>query len=482
MSTDTPSNAPLTRAGVLSRIDRFPKWGLSATSVLTIGLGMLFVQYDIFNINVSFAQTCLQIIEACAASGPDQFVGLPIFVSLVGYAVGALTLGPLSDRFGRHSMLIISMLITGVGSLYSVLSPDEFHFAASRFVTGIGVGADLAIINVFINEISPRRLRGRYTSTMFIMAALGSALGVWLGLLLTTPATPWPDGLPFAAASESFDSGWRWVYGIGAILAVFSLLLRVALPESPRWLADRGRLEEADRVIDRMEERATRRLPLLPVDPEAMVEPASNAGVLAAIKELFSSRKYLGRLATLSVAWLLAYVTIYGFSGAFTSVLVRQGYTIGEAGIFSAVGLIGFIAAALVARQVVDHLERKYWMLIGTVITIIGILLVVAGGSSPVVVFIGAIVLFFGQNFWVPAQYALTAESFPTRSRTTAYALADSIGHAGAGLGVFLLVPVLSQLSLLWTMLGLVAFLLAASFVNFLAPSTKNKTLEEISA
>ncbi|QIM18983.1 MFS transporter [Leucobacter coleopterorum] len=479
------SNVPTTHSThttILNRIDRFPRWGLSTASVVTISLGMLFVQYDIFNINVSFVQTCLQIIDQCSPGNSDTFIGLPIFMSLLGYGVGALILGPLSDRFGRHSMLIVSMVITGVGSLYSVLSFDELNFMLSRLITGIGVGADLAIINVFVSEVSPRRMRGKYTSLMFIMAAFGSALGIWLGLILTTPMTSWPSGLPFALASENFDQGWRWVYAIGAALAIISIFLRVALPESPRWLADRGQLTEAASVVTRMEKLATRVSPLLAEEdlPVSAVEHAP--GTLRAIRELFKSPRYLRRLAVLGVAWGLGYLTIYAFSGAFTSVLVRQGFTAGEAGMISAVGLLGFIAAAFVARSVVDRLERKWWMLVGAAITVVGAVIIAVGNGIPSVMFAGAFVLFFGQNLWIPAQYTLTAESFPTRFRTTAYALADSIGHVGGGLGVFLLVGSLGQLPLQATMLGLVSFLVLGSLVNLLAPNTRGKNLEAISA
>ncbi|HIY64906.1 MAG TPA: MFS transporter [Candidatus Agrococcus pullicola] len=477
---DPPSGQA--RAALLHRIDRFPRWGLSIVSVITIGLGMMFVQYDIFNINVSFVQTCAQIVDGCSPATSDLFIGLPVFLSLVGYGVGALLLGPLSDRFGRHSLLIIAMVITGIGSLYSALSINETHFALSRLVTGIGIGADLAIINVFVSEVSPRRMRGRYTSVLFFMAALGAALGIWLGLYLTTPMTPWPQGLPFALASESFDTGWRWVYGVGAILAGISLVLRVALPESPRWLIEQGRHEEASTVIVRMEALATRRSSLLPEDTAATLPPEPSGGTLRAIRELMTSPRYLQRLIILGVAWLLGYITIYAFAGAFTSVLVRQGLTAAEAGMVSAVGLSGFIAAAIVARYVVDRVERKWWMLIGSLITIIGALVVAFGNGSPFVMFGGAVVLFFGQNIWVPAQYALTAESFPTRFRTSAYALADSIGHVGGGLGVFLLVGVLSQFPLEITMLGLVAFLVVGALVNLLAPRTRDKALEDISS
>lgn len=468
------------KAKQLARIDRFPKWGLSRASAVTIGLGMLFVQYDIFNINVSFVQTCSQIVDSCSGANSDQFIGLPVFLSLVGYAIGALLLGPPSDRFGRHRLLIIAMVVTGLGSLYSALSPSHTHFLLSRLITGIGVGADLAIINVYISEVSPRRLRGKYTSLMFIMAALGSALGIWLGLFLTTPMAPWPHGLPFALASESFDNGWRWVYAIGAVLALISLFLRVGLPESLRWLATHGRIDEAKSVIDEMETRATAKQDLLPEEDgaKAPVEGPEGPGALL---DLVRSPLYLRRLIILSIAWTLAYVTIYAFSGAFTSVLVRQGYSVGEAGIVSAVGLIGFIVAAVFIQFTVEKIERKHWMLIGAAISVIGALLVAVGGGTPALVFLGALILFFGQNVWVPAQYALTAESFPTRFRTTGYALADSIGHVGGGFGVFLLVGILAPLPIMAAMLGLVSFLVVASLVNLLAPRTRNRNLEEIS-
>lgn len=465
---------------IIRRIDRFPRWGLSVSSVVTIGLGMLFVQYDIFNINVSFVQTCVQIVQGCDLTSADGFIGLPVFLSLLGYGIGALTLGPLSDRFGRHSLLILAMVITGLGSLYSMLSTNETHFVLSRLVTGIGVGADLAIINVFISEVAPRRMRGRYTGLMFIMASLGSAMGIWLGLFLTTPMGPWPSALPFAVASDTFTQGWRWVYGIGALLALLSIVLRVSLPESPRWLAERGRVAEAQAVVDRMEQIATRRAVLLPEDDDFLVPIEESQRGWAAVKELFTTPKYLKRLSVLGLAWMLGYVTIYAFSGAYTSVLVRQGFTASEAGVVSAVGLVGFILAAIVVRPLVDRVERKWWMLIGSVITIAGALLVAFGDRSMAMVFLGSVILFFGQNLWVPAQYALTAEVYPTRFRTTAYAVTDSIGHVGGGLGVFLLVGVLSKLPLEGTMLGLVSFLLIGSLVNLLAPNTKGKNLEEI--
>src|SRR5207245_6118472 len=102
--------------------------------------------------------------------------------------------------------------------------------------------------------------------------ALGAFFGIWLGLWLTTPAAPFPSGLPFAQATVSITAsgpqfvgnGWRVMYGIGAALALVGILMRVQLPESPRWLISRGRVQEADKIVTDMETRARRRVPDLP--------------------------------------------------------------------------------------------------------------------------------------------------------------------------------------------------------------------------
>ena len=86
--------------------------------------------------------------------------------------------------------MLLTMAITGLGSLYSGLSNDITNFTVSRFVTGIGIGADLAVVNTYIGEMSPAARRASYTSLIFIMSALGAFVGIWLGLILTTEPTP----------------------------------------------------------------------------------------------------------------------------------------------------------------------------------------------------------------------------------------------------------------------------------------------------
>ncbi len=249
---------------VLARLDRLDVWAMPFLFVGIIGLGFLFTFYDVFDINVSFIQTCVALKPGCTPETALNTIRVPIALNLAGYVVGTLLLSPISDKIGRRNMLLVTMLLTGVGSLWNALAPDYTNFVLARVLTGMAVGADLAIVNTYVGEVAPRRNRAKWTSVIFVNSALGALLGIWLGLFLTTPATPWPHGLPFAQAGPGFENGWRWMYAIGALLALIAIVLRVELPESPRWLVGQGRVDEADRVVAQMEKRASRRAPSRP--------------------------------------------------------------------------------------------------------------------------------------------------------------------------------------------------------------------------
>src|SRR5438876_9884672 len=182
-----------TPAGVIARQDRIPIWSLSYLFVGIIGVGFLFTFYDIFDITVSFIQTCTQIVPNCNPANSATYLGLPVELNLAGYVVGALALSPLADRFGRRNMLVFTLLLTGLGSLYTAFVNDYTSFIIARTITGIGIGAALALVNTYINEMAPVAGRARYTSLIFIMSALGACFGIWLGLSLTNPPPTFPS-------------------------------------------------------------------------------------------------------------------------------------------------------------------------------------------------------------------------------------------------------------------------------------------------
>jgi MFS transporter, putative metabolite:H+ symporter len=251
-------------ASIIGRLDRIPIWSLPTLFIGIIGVGYLFTFYDIFDINVSFIQTCTQIVPGCTPATAGQYLGAPVLLNLLGYVLGTLILSPLADRYGRRDMLVITIMITALGSLWTAFAGDYTSFIIGRILTGIGIGADLSIVNTYVNEMAPRAGRAKYASLIFIMSSLGAVLAIWLGLYLTTPAAPFPLGLPFALAGPHFTIGWHIMYIVGALLAVAGLTIRYELPESARWLISKGRIAEAERVVSHMELLATKRIFQLP--------------------------------------------------------------------------------------------------------------------------------------------------------------------------------------------------------------------------
>src|SRR5437764_4129718 len=121
-----------TGAAVLARQDRIPIWSLSYLFIGIIGIGFLFTFFDIFDITVSFVQTCLQVVQGCTPPTSANYLGLPVELNLAGYVVGALILAPLADRFGRRDILLFTLLLTGIGSLYNAFVSDYPTFVIAR--------------------------------------------------------------------------------------------------------------------------------------------------------------------------------------------------------------------------------------------------------------------------------------------------------------------------------------------------------------
>jgi MFS family permease len=377
-------------------------------------------------------------------------------------------------------MLLVTLIITGLGSLYNALVGDYTNFIIARIITGIGIGADLALVSAYISEVAPGNGRAKYTSLIFIMSALGSFLGIWLGLVLTTPATPFPMGLPFAVAGPGFETGWRWMYGTGALLALVGILLRVQLPESPRWLISRGRFDEAEQIVTAMEQKALKRLSTLPpIGKEIFVHHEEKS---ATYQEILTDPLYLRRTIVLLLMWFVAFITVYGIGVGLTSVLVTLHYAPPEAGLIAAFGTFGFLAVAVFDYAFGEALERKYWLPISAVLTIIGGLIIALSGTGNfIVAAIGSIILFIGFNLFVPMCWAWSAENYPTRARASGFALVDGVGHIGGGVGMLIIAPLIPTMGPVITFLVLGGCLIVASIIAQFGTVTKEKRLDEVS-
>ena len=475
--TSTRSNAA---AIIIARQDRIPIWSVSYLFIGVIGVGFLFTFYDVGDINVSFIETCMQIVPGCHVQTANTYIGLPILMNLVGYMLGALIFSPLADRYGRRDWLAITMVITSLGSLYTALAGDYTHFVLARTLTGIGVGADLALVSTYINEVAPARGRAKYTALIFIMGTIGSSLGVWLGLYLTTTPAALPFGLPFALASAQFSNGWRIMYGIGTLMTVSGLLLRFRLPESPRWLISQGRVDEAERIVARMEQQALTHLTELP--PVESVLPVQTMTRHVGYFEIFGNSLYFKRTILLMVIWLLGYIAVYSLGAGTTAILTAFGYPSAEAGLISATGTIGTFLCSFIAYFWGERLERKYWLLIASLVVLLGGCIFALGGKDSLsLIFLGTILVALGAYLWLPILYTWSTENYPTRARASGFALIDSIGHVGGGLGLSYVVLLVNRLGPFLMLMTLGCCLLTAALLALFGTPTRKKRLDEVS-
>ncbi len=483
---------------LLRTFDSLPRWPFSSWTLAIIAIGFLFTFYDIFNINVSFVQTCVQIKAGCTPKLAFGFLKYPLLFNLAGYVVGAVLLSPISDRIGRRNMLLITMLVTGVGSAYSALSGDMNNFIISRTITGIGTGADLAVVSTYLCEVSPKIKRGSYNALIYIASNGGAALGVWLGLILTTKAGHWPVGIPFAKAGPGFLDGWRWMYWVGAILSVVAILMRTELPESPRWFVSKGKISQAAILVERAKKRftldqlasATTSSDIEYSDESSVdgeyLDMQNNAPGLdksrrSAYGKIFSSPLYRRRAFILLAMWGFAYVTVYSLAGGLTSLLSTFGYPQPEAGVIVAIGIFGLFLARL-TNPIADRISRRLWIPISAGIMVIGAFVLSLGRVHDFYfTFAGAILLFLGNSLWVPITYAWSAEQFPTLARTSGFGFVDGIGHFGGGVGILLIAPVVPHLGILGGLLLIVGFLAVAAGIAQFNPSTQGESLEKVS-
>ena len=190
---------------------------------------------------------------------------------------------------------------------------------------------------------------------------------------------------------------------------------------------------------------------------------------------------YRGRVLLLFVMWFVAYITVYSFGAGFTTILASLNYPPPEAGLIAAIGTFGFVLCAVVAFAYGEHMERKAWLPVSAVLTLIGGVIVALAGHRIELSVIGSIIIFFGFNLWVPIAYSWTTENFPTRARTTGFALVDGVGHLGGGVGMLLIAPLIPHLGALRAMLLIGGFLVLAAIIAQFGTATRSRTLEEVS-
>jgi MFS family permease len=453
MSATATELSPGRGADILARLDRIPVWSLPRSYLAIIGLGYFFTFYDITDIG--FALPAIED-QFNLSSGESKFVAVAI--GLIGYIVGSLVIGALADRFGRFKMLIVTIVLTAIGSFGDAASQGLTTLSLFRFITGMGVGADLNLVSTYIGELSPAGRRGRISVFTFLIGIIGQAVTPFVALGLV----------------PNLHYGWRLLFVIGGVIAVIGLAARFELPESPRWAVLHGRDDEAEEVVERMEANVRQRgLTLSEPDPSAVRAERSDFPV----RFLFKA-PYARRLAIFVPMWFLWYIGNYGFLGDAATLFKNHGLSAGI--LYLAIGSIGYPVGALIMLYLADRLERRWLILGSTILWFVGMLLI-ASSLSEAVVILGTFLSSTALGMYLQAAYTFTAESFPTRARSSGFAFSDGFGHAGGALGALVLPVMVSSLSFFGGFAIIGATGLAAGILAAFGPVASRQRLESVS-
>jgi MFS family permease len=240
-----------TSTDVPARLERLP-WG-SFHTLVVIALGITWI---IDGLEVTLAGA---LAGAFKQSPILRFTNTDVgFVSsayLAGAVLGALFFGWLTDRWGRKKLFFITLAVYVTATAATALSWDLYSFALFRFLTGAGIGGEYTAINSSIQELVPARYRGRTDLAINGSYWLGAAAGAAGSIVLLDPAFINPE------------IGWRLAFFIGAALGIIVVVMRLWLPESPRWLMTHGFAERAQVIVNNIEEQFHRRGRRIDPDP-----------------------------------------------------------------------------------------------------------------------------------------------------------------------------------------------------------------------
>ncbi|MCC7400399.1 MAG: MFS transporter [Chitinophagaceae bacterium] len=440
---------------LIARLNRIPVWSLPKSYLAIIGLGYFFTFYDISNIG--FAMPAIN--EQFRLSNSTSLF-LALSVGLIGYIIGSFVIGTLADRYGRYRMLILTFALTALGSFGDALAPEITTLIVFRFITGVGVGADLNLVSTYISELAPSSRRGRITLLTFLIGILGQTITPFVALALV----------------PNMEIGWRLLFAIGGFIAVVGLLLRFRLPESPRWEAHHGHYERAEKTIALMEKNCIERNIKLKDPDLSQIEIKQGVPARFLFKPV-----YIRRLVILIFMWFFWYIGNYGFLGDAADLISAHGAGIGDSIAYLAVGAIGYPVGAVLMLSIVDRFERKKIILFTTIIWLIAMLLV-AGYANTASIYLGSFLASLALGAYLQVAYTYTAEAFPTQARSTGFALSDGLGHAGGAVGAILLPQIISQFSF-FTGFAFIGFTgLLAGIIALLGPDTTGKDLENVSS
>lgn len=452
-------------AAIAARLDRMPATRHIWWLVTLLSLGGAFEFYDLFFtayiVPGLVRSGLLANVKLGIFAGPATFVA----ATFTGLFIGTIAFSHVADRFGRRSIFTVSLLWYSVCTAIMAFQTTGTGLILWRLIAGIGIGVELVTIDTYIAELVPKHMRGRafaFNQTVQFAVVPIVALLAWK----LVPIAP-----------LDFD-GWRWVVLIGSGGALVVWFLRIGLPESPRWLLQHGRLEEADRVTAQIEARV--RADLGQDLPPPVPRPAREAEGKGRFAEIWQP-PYRSRAVMLMVFQFFQTIGYYGFASWVPTLIEQHGIDFRHSLAWSFIIALANPFGPMLAISIADRIERK-WLIVLAAIGIAVFGLGFAAQTTVALLILFGVLVTLANNILSFSFHAYQTELFPTRVRARAVGFTYSWSRLSAVFASYMIGFFLNRGGVS-AVFGFIAFamLMVVLSIGLFGPRTRGLQLEEIS-
>ena len=454
-------------ASILARLDRLPATRHIWTLVVLLSLGGVFEFYDLFMTGYVIPGLVKEGLLSGIAVG--IFTGPALFVAatFTGLFIGTFVFSYVADKYGRRSIFTFSMLWYCAATLVMAFQNTGTTVCLWRLIAGIGIGVELVTIDAYISELVPRAVRGRAFAINQTVQFAVVPIVAFVAYVL----------VPIEVAGLS---GWRWVVLLGSVGALFVWFLRIGLPESPRWLIQQGRLDEAEAITAGIENRVRADLGgvALPAPFEHATDKATPVGSFAEIWQA----PYRARTIMLMVFQFFQTFGFYGFAAWVPTLIVQQtGIDLPHSLQYAFIIAIASPFGPLIGSFFADKIELK-WQLVGAAVCV-GIFGVIFSQQTTMeLLIVFGVLITLSNNVMSYAFHGYQSELFPTRIRARAMGFTYSFSRISTVFASFIIGFFLNTAGTTGVF-GLIAFAMAMVVLSIggFGPRTRAMELEQIS-
>jgi putative MFS transporter len=398
MATSVVADTPASPSWVGETLDAVGSWSLRTKAPWLLGVLMLFDSWDslviAFTLPVLGGEWKLSVLQSSWL----------VSAGYGGQFVGAIVFGMLAERYGRLPILKLLVLVMSLLGIACAMAGNYEQFITFRALQGLAIGGALPCAISYINEIAPTATRGRFFGTFqFLMTSgfgLASLMSAWL--------------IP--------TYGWRIMFGLGAV-PLLVLPFTLTLPESPRWLAGKGRVDAAAHSLERLGAGA------LP----AVRPPIPGGGARVPYAMLFAREVRSTSIIT-ALLWFLTALVSFGLSNWIPSIYVNMfKIPVAEALRYNSFVAVSIFILPLILRQTIDRIGRRPLPMLGTAISGVALIAMIFIDHSAIfwlvaLATIGQIGISIGSMVLWP----YTAETYATRIRSLALGTSSSLARAAS--------------------------------------------------